>query len=748
MSDSRISGFFKSKVAARLETLVERGFVTADDAAQLKKTLGALSADVADKMVENVTSIFGLPFAIAPNFLINGRDYVVPMVIEEPSVVAGVSGAARLMRHGDGFVTRSDEPVLIGQIQLLDVDDPDATINTLQAASDELLQFANELQANLHKRGGGARSLEFRKLRLSDERWTVVVHIAVDTRDAMGANLVNSICEGLAPKIEALSGNTAGLRILSNLTDKSLVTSTVTLPLKSLRVKGYAAEDVRDGIVAANDLAMVDPYRATTHNKGIMNGVDAVAVATGNDWRAIEAAAHAFACRDGSYRSLTRWTVTESGDLQGELTMPLKVGIVGGSLLSNPRARIGLRITGVESATELAQLMCSVGLAQNFAALRALVTGGIQKGHMGLHARSVASLAGAPPEIFDRVVQALVDSGEVKEWKAKELIIEIGGSAEFSDDELPNDTDMAMGKAAGKIILLGEHAAVYGRHVLALPIADAMTAACRKADAGVSLRIPAWDVDESFDSNDGAQQGASGILQLLLRQMDRTAENVEMIVRSRLPVAQGLGSSAALAAAMARALSKHFDLGLSDDEIDRLTFECEKLSHGEPSGIDNTIAVYGRPVLYQRQQQPVIEQLELQQPPPIVIACSGIRGMTREMVAGVRERYGRNSSLYDSVFDEIDALSVAGAKALKEQDYDLLGAQMNICHGLLNAIEVSTPELEAMVALARQHGALGAKLTGAGGGGSIVALCPGYEDEVTAAMHEAGYRTATTNFPK
>ena len=284
--------------------------------------------------------------------------------------------------------------------------------------------------------------------------------------------------------------------------------------------------------------------------------------------------------------------------------------------------------------------------------------------------------------------------------------------------------------------------------MLALLIANAMTAACRKAGAGVSLRIPDWDIDESFGQGDGAQQGASGILQLLLQQMDRAAENVEMIVTSRLPVAQGLGSSAALAVAMARALSQYLELGLSDEEIDRLTFECERLSHGEPSGIDNTIAVYGRPVLYQRHEQPVIEQLELQQVPPIVIACSGTRGMTREMVAGVRERHGKNTALYDSVFDEIDALSIAGAKALKEQDYDLLGAQMNICHGLLNAIEVSTPELEAMVALARQHGALGAKLTGAGGGGSIVALCPGKENEVARAMHEIGYRTASPQAAK
>ena len=254
MSDSRISGFFKKKVAARLEALVERGFVTPDDAAQLKKTLGALSSDVADKMVENVTSIFGLPFAIAPNFLINGRDYVVPMVIEEPSVVAGVSGAARLMRSGGGFDAHSDDAALIGQIQLIDVTDPDKTISKLQASARQLLQQANALQPRLVARGGGAKSIEFLKHRLPDDSWTVLVHIAVDSRDAMGANLVNTICEGIAPAVEDLSGSTVALRILSNLADKALVTTTVTVPLKGLRRAGHAAEAVRDGIVAANDL--------------------------------------------------------------------------------------------------------------------------------------------------------------------------------------------------------------------------------------------------------------------------------------------------------------------------------------------------------------------------------------------------------------------------------------------------------------------------------------------------------------
>jgi hydroxymethylglutaryl-CoA reductase len=741
MSDSRIPGLFRKRVAERLDALVESGFIEASDVVLLQRPSGVLPLGVADKMVENVISVFGLPLAVAPNFLVNGRDYVVPMVVEEPSVVAAVSGAARLIRRGGGFVAQADEPVLIGQIQLLEVTDPDRTIEKLQDAAKELMQAADELQPKLRKRGGGARSIDFRKHQLADRHWTVVVHIAVDTRDAMGANLVNAICEGLAPRIEALSGHTTGLCILSNLADQALVTATVTLPLDSLRMTGFSAESVRDGIVMANELALVDRYRATTHNKGIMNGVDAVAIATGNDWRAIEAAAHAYACRDGSYRALTTWTSTASGELRGELTMPLKAGIVGGSLQTNPGARTGLKIAAVGSATELAQLMCSVGLAQNFAALRALVTSGIQKGHMSLHARSVASLAGAPPEIFDQVVRGLIDSGEVKDWKASELVTAIQEATKPANDRSAGDDDTASGSAAGKVILLGEHAAVYGRHALAVPIKGAVTAYCRRIQGPVVLRIPAWGITRTFARHDESVTDAANILQLLLAQLELAATDLEMDVECRLPMAQGLGSSAALAAAMARALNVHFDLDLSDEAINQLTFECEKLAHGEPSGIDNTIAVFGQPLLFRKHDQPVRQSIDLQQTPPLVIACSGKRGLTREQVAGVRKRYQENPSIYGSVFDEMDRLSLAGFEALTEGDYDALGAQMNVCHGLLNAIGVSTLELEAMVVLAREHGAIGAKLTGAGGGGSIVALCPGAQDTVSAALREAGFQT-------
>ncbi len=740
MSDSRLPGFFRKGIAERLNVLAERGFIDPDELSLLKKTGGMLPRDVADKMVENVISVFGMPMAVAPNFLVNDRNYVVPLVIEEPSVVAGLSGAARLMRHGGGIKADSGEQLLIGQVQLVDVCDPDSVIEELRAAEDELLQIANSLQVNLQKRGGGARSIEFVKHVFASGSLSVVAHIAVDTCDAMGANIVNTICEGVAPRIEELSGCKVGLCILSNLADKALVTSSVTLPLDCLRVPGFPPEAVRDGIVMANELAMADRYRATTHNKGVMNGVDAIAIATGNDWRAIEAAAHVYASRDGCYRSLTSWSKTPEGDLYGEITLPLKVGIVGGSLKTNPGARVGLKIAAVESAKELAELICSVGLAQNFAALRALVTSGIQKGHMNLHARSVAKLAGASPQIFDQVVKGLTDSGEVKEWKAKEIISDLQdtGGSERSNS---GSDDWSNGSAAGKVILLGEHAVVYGKHALALPIENAITARCRKTSGPVVLRIPAWQVDESFTPEEKSDSGAVAILRLLLRQMDVAAENLEMEVQTRLPAAQGLGTSAALAAAMARALDALLGSSLSDDDINSLTFECEKLAHGEPSGVDNAIAVYGQPILFRKQESPDLNTIDMQETPPLVIACSGSPGVTIEQVAGVRARYENNSSLYETVFDDIDRLSLAGLAALEAADYSTLGAQMNICHGLLNAIEVSTPELEAMVALARQHGAIGAKLTGAGGGGSIVALCPGTQDAVSSVLRDAGYQT-------
>ena len=517
------------------------------------------------------------------------------------------------------------------------------------------------------------------------------------------------------------------------------MTARVKIPLAGLAREGFSADAVRDGIVLANEIANIDPYRAATHNKGIMNGIDAVAIATGNDWRAVEAAAHAYAARGGTYRALTSWTVESNGDLYGEIVVPIKVGVVGGSLKSNPAASIGLRIAGTKSATELAELMGAVGLAQNFAALGALVTEGIQKGHMSLHARSVAVSAATPAELFDQVVEGMVDSGDVKRWKAHQLIDELQDKAETKDTDSIFE-NAVHGTASGKVILLGEHAAVYDRHVLALPLESAVTAAIVETQAGINLSIPDWDIEQSFTAKNPARGGAGEALALIMRQLGAADRGFDIRVRSRIPVAMGLGASAALAVAIIRAFDKLLGLDMDNGAIEKLAFECEKLAHGMPSGIDNNIATYGEPVLYSKSSATRTKPIPLAEPPPIVIASSGIRGATKEQVAGVRSRFEKNTELYTTIFDEINEMSIAGAVALKDCDYDTLGSFMNVCHGFLNALQVSTPELEKMVEIARANGAIGAKLTGAGGGGSIVAICPDKVSEVAQALHAAGYQ--------
>ena len=319
----------------------------------------------------------------------------------------------------------STEPVLIGQVQVVDVPHPAQAKAILLQRKDELLNLANSLHPQMVARGGGAQDVEVHLHARAEGGDMLVVHLLVDTRDAMGANLVNTMCEGIASLVESMTGGRVFLRILSNLADRAMVRARCIIPIEDLTTKGHAGEEVRDGVVLANEFASIDPYRAATHNKGVMNGVDAVALATGNDWRAIEAAAHAYAARGGRYTSLTRWYKGEQGELVGELEMPMKVGIVGGSLQSNATVALDLRLLGVKSARELAEVMGAVGLAQNFSALRALVTDGIQQGHMTLHARSVAITAGATADIFDTVVERLVESGEIKIWKAQEIVLQV-----------------------------------------------------------------------------------------------------------------------------------------------------------------------------------------------------------------------------------------------------------------------------------------------------------------------------------
>ena len=417
---SRIAGFYNLSLEERRQKLAA---LAALDEAEIEALAAGLPAEVADHMIENVVGLHSLPLGIATNFIVNGREVLVPMAIEEPSVVAGASLAAKIARAGGGFFANSDEPVMIGQIQVVDAPDPWQARVDILAEREALLAAANEVDPVLLRLGGGARGLEVRVLD-SPRGPMVVVHLLYDVRDAMGANAVNTACERLAPRIEALSGGRVFLRILSNLADHRLTRARVVIPEEALAFDDFSGEAVAEGIEAAWAFAAADPYRAATHNKGIMNGVDAVVVATGNDWRAVEAGAHAYAARDGRYTSLSTWRRDGRGHLVGTLEMPMAVGIVGGATRVHPTVRTALKVLGVETAAELAQIIVSVGLAQNFAALRALATEGIQRGHMTLHARQVAIAAGAEGELIDLVAEAMVERGIVRIDEARRILEE------------------------------------------------------------------------------------------------------------------------------------------------------------------------------------------------------------------------------------------------------------------------------------------------------------------------------------
>jgi hydroxymethylglutaryl-CoA reductase len=416
---SRLPGFYNLSLSERLALL--EGRLSPKDLAALRGDQG-LSAEQANHMIENVVGVHSMPLGIALNFLVNGRDRLVPMVIEEPSVVAGASYMAKLARAGGGFIAQCDPPEMIGQMQVLDVPVLETARQALLEGKNGLLDLASDIDPVLKRLGGGPRDLEVRILEESPIGAFLVVHLIYDVRDAMGANAVNTACERLAPRIEALTGGRVHLRILSNLADRRLARARCTIPLQELAFGEFSAETVRDGIVAAWAFAAVDPYRAATHNKGIMNGVDAVVIATGNDWRAIEAGAHAFAARGGRYTSLSTWGVDPLGNLVGSLEMPMAVGIVGGATRVHPGAQAALHLMEVETASELAEIIVSVGLAQNLAALRALATEGIQHGHMGLHARQVAIAAGAQGELIERLAQRLVAEKTVRIDRAEEIL--------------------------------------------------------------------------------------------------------------------------------------------------------------------------------------------------------------------------------------------------------------------------------------------------------------------------------------
>ncbi|MDH7596776.1 MAG: hydroxymethylglutaryl-CoA reductase, degradative [Methanothrix sp.] len=416
---SRLPGFYKLPPDERLEKIVE----ACGDAEIKEMVKSGLSLEQADKMVENVIGLFQVPLGIATNFIIDGREVLVPMATEEPSVIAAASNGARMARDGGGFFTSSTGPVMRAQIQAVDLKDPyGARCRILEHAS-EMLRAANEVDPMLVRLGGGAVGLE---VHVIDSRAgpMVVTHLLVDCRDAMGANAVNTMAEAVAPEIERLTGGRVHLRIISNLADMRLARARAVF-----RADAIGGAEVVSAVFKAAALAEVDPYRAATHNKGIMNGVTAVVLATGNDTRAVEAGAHAYAARSGQYSSLSRYEIDDNGDLVGTIELPVAVGLVGGATRVHPVARAAVRILGVRSADELSRVMAAVGLAQNFAALRALATEGIQRGHMSLHARNIALQAGAKGELVEIIAERMASERRINIERASELLRELGGSS-------------------------------------------------------------------------------------------------------------------------------------------------------------------------------------------------------------------------------------------------------------------------------------------------------------------------------
>jgi hydroxymethylglutaryl-CoA reductase len=412
---SELKGFYKLPLEERAKIVKEFANLSEEDLKILKGS--GLELEQAQRMIENVVGTFELPFGVAVNFLINKRDYLVPMVIEEPSVVAAASNAAKLARPSGGFFTSSTDPVMIGQIQLVNVDSPFSARMKILENKKEIIELANEQDPVLLKFGGGCKDMEVRVL----ENGMVITHLLVDCRDAMGANAVNTMAEAVAPYIEEITGGRVYLRIISNLARYRLARAWVKYS------RDVIGEETVNGIVEAFEFARRDPFRATTHNKGVMNGVTAVVLATGNDTRAVESGAHAFASITGRYTSLTHWEKDENGDLFGSIEIPMAVGLVGGATKSHPVARISIKILGVKTASELGEVMAAVGLAQNFAALRALATEGIQRGHMKLHAKNIAQMAGAAGDMIEKVAQQMVKEGKIRQDRAEEILKELKG---------------------------------------------------------------------------------------------------------------------------------------------------------------------------------------------------------------------------------------------------------------------------------------------------------------------------------
>jgi len=718
---SRIPGFYRLPVERRLAYLA-RSFNLSDQQVSMLRNGNALRVEHAVNMVENAIGVFGLPLGLGLNFLVDEHEHLVPMAVEEASIIAAASKAALLIRKGGGFFTKTDDPIMIGQVQVLDLDDPEKAEQTLLEHKQEIIDCANQSDPRMCSRGGGVVDLEVRRIESKDDPGVVlVVHLLYNVCEAMGANAVNYACEAAGPLIEKISGGRVNLRILSNLADRRIARAKFTLPIEHLKSDKFSGEFVAERMVEAARFAIADPYRAATSNKGIFNGICAAAIALGQDWRAIEAGGHAYACRDGQYASLTDYKY-EDNCLTGTIELPLQVGWVGGAVISHPGVKILREISGVRCSRELASLLAAVGLGQNFSANLALCTDGIQKGHMALHARSVAISVGVPPEQVEEVSQMMITRGEVKVSAAEEIyskIRHLDGESQ-TDNELPVTTF-----TRGKIILFGEHATVYGYPGISCTIDVGLNVKISHDPDGPRFVYPHFR--QVFPAPKSEQD-----IRLFSRAADYALEiyklqtaPIAIKIESDLIPGMGLGSSAAFSVGLCSALRRYKHLNQErkwDSEIFEDDQKLESIFHGNPSGMD-AATVLSEGVLWFRKGPPR-EILPIR----LTTGASGLLcivepgARTIDLVQRVQAQRENDPQHIDKIMERIGNITVDAGIALGTGDIDEAGKLMVRNHELLAQLHVSTPALDNAVDLLLDKGALGAKLTGSGGGGAIVAL--------------------------
>lgn len=736
---SRIPGFYLLSVEQRL-TLLKQDYSLTDEELAFFRHGSAIKAESAVNMIENAIGSIGVPLGLAPNFLINGRDYLIPMATEEPSVVAAASRAARLIRAGGGFIARSDQSVMIGQIQLVDLPDVEKAVHSLHRRKGEILKAVDDLLPRMKERGGGAVDIETRIIGDNYSGTMLIVHILIDVCDAMGANVINGVCERVGPHIEKITGARANMKILSNLADRRLARAEFAIPVSILEQDDLSGAEVAARLVQASRWARLDPYRAATHNKGIFNGIAAVALAFGLDWRAIEAGGHAYAARDGVYRGLTEYRI-EQNVFYGTIELPLQVAWTGETSCHRPDIRALKKIIGVASARELAGVLAAVGLAQNLAACLALCTEGIQRGHMALHARYVAAGAGIPGSDIEQVASEMIRSRRVHIDAAADIYDRLQN---HQKQMVHKNEILARTFAPGKVILFGEHAVVYGYPSIVTALEQGTRLEIRRDKNGPRLLHPSLKASSMPFCDDNDYRYFSQAAHLALTGYNLVKEPMEIWVESDLVPGVGLGSSAAFSVALCRAFAEISEIGQSTGgpDLREMVHLLETVFHRNPSGADAAAILEQNAVWFQKGQPNTIAPVQSQKECLGMVCVVDEPRRTAEMVATIEQARKRNKVFVDGIFDDIGDVTVDAALALRDGQIEKLGRLMVRNHELLARLDLSTPRLDRAVANLLDMGLPGAKLTGAGGGGAVVMILPdnAERENIIAQIQERFHR--------